>query len=85
MMNLKKAYDLTLEYFKREYDINEISNASEDDEYWYFRAGKKDVAMIGTIIASVDKKDGKIEQIDYLKKSNQMRIVKSKPVDLMNL
>lgn len=84
-MDLKKAYDLALEYFKREDDIKEIASASEDEECWYFRAGEKNIAMIGIIIVSVDKKSGKIEQIDYLKKSNQMRIVKSRPVDLTDL
>ena len=77
----KKAY----EYFKEQLGISGLATVTENDEKWFFSAGKNAANVIGNIVISISKVTGILElvemlsdeEFDVLRKSTLVEIPKA--------
>lgn len=81
-MKFEDACVLALEYFENNVKLYGLAAASEDNNYWYFSGGKDGKNLIGNIVISISKNDGKIEIVDILLDEVYERLSKSKVIEL---
>lgn len=76
----KKAY----EYFKEQMNIIGLSTATENDEKWFFSAGKNSAELIGNTIISISKSTGNLDFVDILSDDGFEMLKASKNIDIPN-
>ncbi len=65
-MSYIEACRVALAYFREHLGATGLTTATEDEQKWFFSAGKDQFNMIGNTIISVSKKTGEIEMVDLL-------------------
>lgn len=65
-MNYNDACHKAYDYFKDNLGVIGLSTATENDEKWFFSAGKDSDKRIGNVIISLSKETGNIEMVDLL-------------------
>lgn len=65
-MSYIEACRVALEYFREHLGAIGLTTATEDEQKWFFSAGKDQSNMIGNIVISVSKTSGEIEIVDFL-------------------
>lgn len=74
----KKAYD----YFKEQLGAVGLSTVTENDEKWFFSAGKDSVNLIGNTIISISKTTGDLDFVDVLSDEGFEVLKESKTIEI---
>lgn len=82
MIDFSKAIDLACKYYENNLNIKGLARALEDNEYWYFSGGTPGEVVVGSLIISVKKSDGKIEIVEMPSHESIMRLKKAKEVEI---
>lgn len=81
-MSYIEACRAALEYFGEHLGLTGLTTATEDDQKWFFSAGKDPSNMIGNTIISVSKETGEIEIVDLLSDEGFEMIKNSTTIDI---
>lgn len=81
-MNYKEACKKAYHYFKDQLNITGLSTATEDDERWFFSAGKNSAELIGNTIISISKSTGTLDLVDILSDDGFEMLKVSKNIDI---
>lgn len=74
----QKAYD----YFKGQLGILGLATVTENDEKWFFSAGKDAANLVGSVIVSISKITGNLEFVDVLSDDGFDTLKKSVAVEV---
>lgn len=65
-MNYREACQKAYDYFKGQLGILGLATVTENDEKWFFSAGKNATNIVGNVIISLSKDTGNLELVDML-------------------
>lgn len=66
MISVKDAYKNAKAYFATNLGKDNIAKATMNESAWFFISGEPNKELVGNVVISIDKRNGKIAVIDIL-------------------